>query len=222
MTYLSQRLFAEALGTACLLTSIVGSGIMAESLTKDVGVALLASTLVIGATLVVLITTLGPVSGAHFNPAVTFAFFIRKSIGWKEAGLYILVQIGAAFLGVYAAHFMFEQETLQLSDHARTGIGQWSSEVVATFGLVFVIFMSIRFRPEAAAWVVGLYITSACWYTASTSFANPAVTIARAFTNTFSGIDPSHTPAFIAAQFVGAALAVGCAVFLEPPEISDD
>ena len=207
-TDLSRRLAAEFGGTAMLLATVVGSGIMAERLAAgNIAVALLGNTIPTGAILVVLITSLGPVSGAHFNPAVTLAFLLRREIRVSTAFLYLLLQIMGAIFGTLIAHAMFEETVWQLSAHARTGPAQWLSEVVATFGLVGTIFAALRWRPDGVAWMVGLYITAAYWFTASTSFANPAVTIARALTDTFSGIRPIDAPAFIIAQFVGAALA---------------
>jgi len=205
---LPRRLVAEALGTGLLVATVVGSGIMADSLTEDVALALLGNTIPTGAILVVLITLLGPVSGAHFNPAVTFAFLLRRDIEAPTAGLYIIAQIVGGMLGTIVAHLMFEMAPVQLSETLRTGPSQWFAEVVATFGLVATIFAGIRFRADAVPWLVGLYITAAYWFTASTSFANPAVTIARALTDTFSGIRPLDVPGFILAQGAGAALAV--------------
>ncbi|MEM8797514.1 MAG: MIP/aquaporin family protein [Pseudomonadota bacterium] len=209
MYTLSQRLAAEVLGTAFLLATVIGSGIMADQLSGgNVAIALLGNTIPTGAILFVLITMLGPVSGAHFNPAVTFAFLMFRQIKAGEAGLYIAAQIVGGLIGMLAAHFMFELDLFQVSAKVRTGASQWGAEVIATFGLVVTIFGTIRARPEAVPAAVGLYITAAYWFTASTSFANPAVTIARSFTNTFSGIAPSDAPGFIIAQFVGAGLAV--------------
>ncbi len=205
---LSRRLAAEFGGTAMLLATVVGSGIMAERLAAgNIAVALLGNTIPTGAILVVLITSLGPVSGAHFNPAVTLAFLLRREIRVSTAFLYLLLQIMGAIFGTLIAHAMFEESVWQLSAHARTGPAQWLSEIVATFGLVGTIFAALRWRPDGVAWMVGLYITAAYWFTASTSFANPAVTIARALTDTFSGIRPIDAPAFIIAQCVGAVLA---------------
>ncbi|MBR9824609.1 MAG: aquaporin family protein [Alphaproteobacteria bacterium] len=216
-----KRLLAEAIGTAFLLIAVVGSGIMAETLTGDTALALLANAVATGAALVVLITTLGPISGAHFNPAVTLAMALRRRIEPAEAAAYILVQIGAGIVGVLLAHLMFETALLQVASTERTGPAQWSSEIIASFGLVFFIFLSVRYRPDAVSWVVGLYITGAYWFTASTSFANPAVTIARSLTDTFSGIAPVHAPAFILAQIIGAVLATGVAAYLAPDPKQD-
>jgi glycerol uptake facilitator-like aquaporin len=205
---LTRRLAAEALGTAGLLATVVGSGIMGESLAGgNVAIALLANAIATGAILVVLILVLGPVSGAHFNPAVTLAFVLRREISASHAGLYVCVQVVGGVLGVFAAHAMFDLAILQASATSRTGAPQWFAEAVATFGLVATILGTVRFRPEAVAYAVGLYITAGYWFTASTSFANPAVTLARALTDTFSGIQPAHAPGFIAAQLVGAVAA---------------
>ena len=205
---LPRRLVAEALGTALLVGTVVGSGIMADMLTQDVALALLGNTLPTGAILVVLITILGPISGAHFNPAVTLAFLLRRDIALPAAAAYVAAQIFGGILGSVIAHGMFDLTLLQASTTARTGTAQWFSEIIATFGLVGVILAGIRFKPEAVAWLVGLYITAAYWFTASTSFANPAVTIGRAFSDTFAGIHPADVLPFIAAQLVGAVIAV--------------
>jgi glycerol uptake facilitator-like aquaporin len=202
-----RRLAAEALGTLLLVCTVVGSGIMADRLTDDVALALLGNTIPTGAILVVLITILGPVSGAHFNPAVTVAFLMRREIEPGTALVYVAAQIAGGVLGAVVAHAMFELPLIQASLTARTGNAQWFAEFVAAFGLVFTIFASIRFRSDAVPWLVGLYITAAYWFTASTSFANPAVAIARGFTDTFSGIRPVDVPGFIAAELVGAVLA---------------
>ncbi|SON54979.1 Bacterial nodulin-like intrinsic protein [Hartmannibacter diazotrophicus] len=204
---LSRRLVAEALGTGLLVAAVVGSGIMAESLTGDTALALLANTIATGAILVVLISILGPISGAHFNPAVTLVFVLRKDLTAQDGAAYVLVQIIGGIAGTLAAHLMFALPVLQASEHVRSGGPQWFSEIVAAFGLVAVILSGIRFERTAVPWLVGLYITSAYWFTASTSFANPAVAIARAFTNTFSGIRPVDLPGFIVAQIIGAVLA---------------
>ena len=213
---LSRRLGAEAIGTAFLLAAVIGSGVMAETLTEDVALALLANTIATGAALVVLITTLGPVSGAHFNPAVTLAMALRGRIKPAEGALFVIAQLIGAMAGLYAAHAMFGLDLVQFSERARTGPSQWFSEAVATFGLVFFIFLAVRFRPQSVAMTVGLYITAAYWFTASTSFANPAVTVARSFTDTFSGIDPAHAPGFIAAQSAAAVLAALLAAWIAP------
>ncbi len=207
---LLRRLVAEALGTLLLLATVVGSGIMAENLAGgNDAIALIGNTLATGAILSVLITMLGPISGAHFNPAVTLAFLLRREIDAPPACAYIAVQLAGALAGVVLAHLMFELDVVQFSTKARTGAGQWLAEGVAAFGLVATILATVKARPGAVAAMVGLYISAGYWFTASTSFANPAVTVARAFTNTFSGIAPEHVPAFIAAQLAGAALATG-------------
>ena len=206
---LQQRLGSEFLGTALLLATVVGSGIMAENLASgNVAIALLGNTIPTGAILIVLILVFGPVSGAHFNPAVTLAFTLRREIEPGMAGMYVLAQVIGAIVGVVIAHGMFELDLLQASARARTGASQWFAEGVATFGLVVAILGALRWGTKVVAVSVGLYITAAYWFTASTSFANPAVTIGRTFTDTFSGIMPWHAPAFIAAQFAGAIIAV--------------
>ena len=191
-----------------LVGTVVGSGIMADNLSDDVAVSLLGNTIPTGAILVVLITILGPVSGAHFNPAVTFVFWLRRELDLGLAAAYIAAQVLGGICGSLIAHVMFELPVWQASTHVRTGSAQWVAEVVATFGLLASILAGIRFREAAVPWLVGLYITAAYWFTASTSFANPAVAIARSFTNTFSGIRPVDLPGFIAAEFIGAALAL--------------
>lgn len=205
---LSRRLVAEALGTLLLVCTVVGSGIMADQLTDDVALALLGNTLPTGAILVVLITLFGPISGAHFNPAVSFAFLLRREIGAGEASAYIIAQIAGGILGAVLAHGMFALDLVQTSTTIRTGNAQWLAEIVATFGLVGTILAGLRFNPGAIPWLVGLYITAAYWFTASTSFANPAVAISRSFTDTFSGIRPLDLPGFITAELIGAAIAV--------------
>jgi glycerol uptake facilitator-like aquaporin len=204
----ARRLVAEGLGTALLLAIVIGSGIMGERLAGgNVAIALLGNTLATGAGLVVLITIFGPLSGAHFNPAVSLVFAIRREIGWGTLAAYVPVQIVGGVLGVWLAHAMFAAPTWQVSTKLRDGPAQALAEFVATFGLVATILGSIRFRPQATPMAVGLYITSAYWFTASTSFANPAVTVARSLSNTFAGIAPSSAPAFIVAQLAGAAAA---------------
>ena len=206
---LARQLVAEALGTALLLATVVGSGIMAENLAGgNVAIALLGNTIPTGAILVVLIMVFGPVSGAHFNPAVTTAFLLRGEIAAMPATYYMLAQVSGAIVGVFAAHAMFDVDIVQASSTLRTGQAQWFAEGVATFGLVVAILGTLRFGTRTVAASVGLYITAAYWFTASTSFANPAVTIGRTLTDTFSGIYPAHAPAFIAAQIVGAIAAV--------------
>jgi glycerol uptake facilitator-like aquaporin len=206
---LSRRLAAEALGTGFLVTAVVGSGIMAEKLTTDAAVALLCNTIPTGAVLFVIITVFMPLSGAHFNPAVSFVMMLRGDLDRGAAAAYIAAQIVGGCLGTIAAHLMFDLTTLQLSLHARNGPPQWFAEFVATFGLLITILGCVRFKPDAIPAAVGLYITSAYWFTASTSFANPAVTIARSLSDTFAGIAPGDVPAFIAAQLLGAAVAAG-------------
>jgi glycerol uptake facilitator-like aquaporin len=203
----TRRLVGEALGTALLLAIVIGSGIMGERLAGgNVAIALLGNTIATGAGLVVLITVFGPLSGAHFNPAVTLVFAIRREIDWAMAMAYIVAQTGGAILGVWTAHAMFAEPILQVSTKLRDGPAQGFAEFIATFGLIATILGSIRFRPQATPLMVGLYITSAYWFTASTSFANPAVTIARAMSNTFAGIAPTSAPLFIAAQVAGAVV----------------
>ena len=202
-----RRLVAEALGTLLLVATVVGSGIMAERLAGgNMAVALLGNTLATGAILYVLITALGPVSGAHFNPAVTLVFALRRNLGWGTAAGFVLVQILGAIGGTMLAHAMFEVPLIQVSAHARSGPAQWLSEAVATFALVFTILATLRARPDAVALAVALVIVAGYWFTASTSFANPAVTIARSLTDSFSGIAPNDVAAFILAQTVGALL----------------
>lgn len=206
---LPQRLAAEAIGTGLLLATVVGSGIMAENLAGgNVAIALLGNTIPTGAILVVIILMFGPVSGGHFNPAVTAAFLMRRELGLSHAGLYIVVQCVGAVAGVWVAHAMFAVEILQFSTNVRTGSGQWFAEGVATFGLVLTIFGTLHWGTKIVAASVGLYITAAYWFTASTSFANPAVTVGRTLTDSFSGILPADAAAFVAAQFAGAAVAL--------------
>lgn len=205
---LSRRLVAEALGTALLLAVVVGSGIMGERLSGgNVAIALLANAIATGAGLYVLITMFGPISGAHFNPVVTAVAYASRQAGERDALLYVACQVAGAVLGVWAAHLMFDLSVLQLSQHARTGAAQWWSEVVATFGLLTVILYCVKHRPAAVPAAVACYITAAYWFTASTSFANPAVTLARSLTDTFAGIRPVDVMAFAVAQCVGAVLA---------------
>lgn len=214
---LGQRLLAEALGTAALLAVVVGSGIMGERLSGgNVAIALLANTLATGAALVVLILALGPISGAHLNPAVTLVELAGRRLPARDAALYLGAQVAGAVLGVWLAHAMFDVELWMLSTKVRAGPAQLLSEVVATFGLVLVIATVSRSRPTAVPLAVGLYISSAYWFTASTSFANPAVTLARSLTDTFAGIRPADVPGFVVAQAVGAALAVAAGRLLLP------
>jgi glycerol uptake facilitator-like aquaporin len=204
----ARALAAEGIGTAFLLATVIGSGIMAERLAGgNAAVALLGNTIPTGAILVVLILMFGPLSGAHFNPAVTLAFALRSQFPWNAVAPTIAVQIAGAILGAWAAHLMFDLPMLQLSTNIRSGGGQWFAEAVATFGLILTIFGCLARTPSAVAYAVGLYITAAYWFTASTSFANPAVTIARALSDTFAGIAPGSAPGFIAAQLAGALLA---------------
>ncbi len=205
---LPRRLTAEALGTALLVATVVGSGIMAESLTRDVALALLGNTLPTGAILVVLITILGPISGAHFNPAVTLIFALKRELTPRDALLYIVVQIAGGIVGTMMAHAMFALPLLDASLKMRTGGAQWLAESVAAFGLVATILAGVRFERSSVPWLVGLYITAAYWFTSSTSFANPAVAIARSMTNTFSGIRPTDLPGFMAAELCGAVAAL--------------
>ena len=206
-----RKLVAEFGGTMTLLATVIGSGIMAERLADgNMAIALLGNTIPTGAILFVLITILGPVSGAHFNPAVTLAFAVRREIGHRLAILILMAQVMGGLCGAMLAHVMFEMPVLQLSQNIRTGPAQWTSEFVATFGLLTVIFGGLRWRPDAIPTLVGLYITAAYWFTSSTSFANPAVTIARSFTDSFSGILPSHAPGFILAQLAAALVAPLC------------
>jgi glycerol uptake facilitator-like aquaporin len=205
---MARRLLGEALGTASLLATVVGSGIMAERLADgNVALALLANAIATGAMLVVLITIFGPISGAHFNPAVTLCFLIRREIGAPNALAYLAAQLVGAATGTWCAHLMFDLPILMLGGTVRAGVGQWVGEAVATFGLVAAILACVRSRPKAVAAVVGLYITAAYWFTSSTSFANPAVTVARMLTDSFAGIRPADVPAFIAAQLLGALAA---------------
>jgi glycerol uptake facilitator-like aquaporin len=214
---LARRATAEALGTGFLVAAVVGSGIMAETLTQDRALALLGNTLPTGAILVVLITVFGPISGAHFNPAVTLVFAALRWLSPRQAGLYITAQILGGIAGTVGAHAMFGQPLVQASAHMRTGSAQWLSEGIATFGLVAVILGGVRFDRAAIAWLVGLYITAAYWFTASTSFANPAVAIARSLTNSFSGIRSADLPAFIAAEIAGAFVAAAVMNWLLMP-----
>jgi glycerol uptake facilitator-like aquaporin len=204
----SRRLLAEGLGTALLVATVVGSGIMAERLAGgNVAIALLGNTIPTGAILVVLITILGPVSGAHFNPAVTLVFAGRGEMPWREVAPYIVVQCAGAVAGTVIAHLMFDMAPLSVGTMGRSGAGQWFGEFVATFALLLAILGGLRHAPQAVPWLVGLTITAAYWFTSSTSFANPAVTLARGFTTTFAGIAIDHVPGFVVAQLVGAAAA---------------
>ncbi len=207
---MSQRLWAEALGSFFLFATVVGSGIMAERLAGgNIAVALIGNTLATAAMLYVLISMLGPVSGAHFNPAVSLVARLRGDGSWKVLAATIAVQILAGIAGVWTVHAMFDVPLFQASTHIRTGAGQWLGEFVATFGLVMTILLTVRHRPDSVPQSVALYITAAYWFTSSTSFANPAITIARSLSDSFAGIAPSDAPAFIAAQFAGALAAHG-------------
>ena len=215
MNLAARRLAAEALGSAFLLTAVVGSGIMGERLAGgNIAIALLANTLATGAALAVLISIFGPVSGAHFNPAVTLFFALRREIAPRVALLYVAAQIAGALAGVLAAHAMFAVPILEVSQKLRDGPAQWWSEFVATFGLIATIAGAVRYAPNAAAYLVGLYITAAYWFTASTSFANPAVTLARGATDSFSGIAPHSIPGFVAAQLAAAVAGYVLAAWL--------
>jgi glycerol uptake facilitator-like aquaporin len=214
---MTQRLVAECIGTAMLLATVVGSGIMGEQLAGgNVAIALLANALATGAALVALILTFGAVSGAHFNPAVSFADATQGGLSFSEASAYAAAQVGGAVLGVLAAHLMFDQPLLSVSRHARAGFPQVFSEAIATFGLLAVIWGCARRRSAAVPFAVGAYITAAYWFTASTSFANPAVTIARALTDTFAGIRPTDVPGFIVGQAAGATAATALFRWLVP------
>ncbi|MCC6947674.1 MAG: aquaporin family protein [Bradyrhizobiaceae bacterium] len=211
---ISARIGAEFLGTLLLVAAVVGSGIMAERLTKDIAVALLANTFATAAILVVLITILAPVSGAHFNPAVSLVFALRRELPPRELALYIPAQVIGGIAGTALAHLMFDLAPLLPGLQPRNGATQWLSEIVATFALVLAILGGMRFRPDAVPWLVGLVIASAYWFTASTSFANPAVTLARGFTTTFSGIALGDVPGFVIAEFAGAFVAAAAALLL--------
>ena len=216
---MTRNLMAEALGSFFLFATVIGSGIMGEQLAGgNIAVALLGNTLATGAMLFVLITMLGPISGAHFNPAVTLVMVLRGDLRWTALAAYLPAQLVGGILGVWAAHLMFGQPVIQLSTHARTGIGQWAGEFIATFGLVLTILGTVRMRPAAVPASVALYITAAYWFTSSTSFANPAITIARSLSNTFAGIAPVDVPGFVLAQLAGALAAAGAARWLFPPE----
>ncbi|MGI8705295.1 MAG: aquaporin [Sphingomicrobium sp.] len=212
---LPRRLAAEAVASFFLFACVIGSGIMASNLSQgNDAVALLANTLATGAILFVLITMLGPISGAHMNPAVSLVAAARRELGWGDAGAFIAVQLAFGILGALAAHLMFDLPALQLSVKPRTGLGQWLGEGIATFGLILTILGTVRYRRSAVPAAVGLYISAAYWFTSSTSFANPAITVARSLSNTFAGIAPANVPSFIAAQLIGAALAAAMALFL--------
>ena len=221
---LRRRAVAEGLGTALLLATVIGSGIMGDKLAGgNVAIALLANTVATGASLVALILTFGPISGAHFNPAVTLADASQGGVPWREVPVYIVAQVAGAFAGVAMAHVMFEKPVFFASTHERSGIAQMVSEFVATFGLMAVIWGCVRRRPGAVPFAVGAYITAAYWFTSSTSFANPAVTIGRAASDTFAGIRPVDVPGFVLAQLVGAAAATATFRWLVPslPEVAE-
>ena len=215
---LSRRLAAEGVGTALLLAVVVGSGIMGERLAAgNAAIALLANSIATGCALWVLITIFGPISGAHFNPAVTLAFAATGEFAWRDVLPYVVAQLVAAFAGVAAAHLMFELPLFTASQHVRTGPSQWWSEVVATAGLLLTIWLGVRARPQWVGGLVAVYITGAYWFTASTSFANPAVTLARSATDTFSGIRPADVPWFVVAQLAGASIATAFTRWLTRP-----
>ena len=212
---LARRLAAEGVGAFFLFATVIGSGIMAENLSRgNEAVALLGNTIATGAILFVLITMFGPISGAHMNPAVSLVAASRRELAWSDAALYTFVQLAFGILGAWAAHLMFELPALQLSVKARSGLGQWIGEAIATFGLILTILGTVRHRPQWVPASVALYITAAYWFTSSTSFANPAITVARSLSDSFAGIAPENVPAFVAAQLVGAALAAILAKFL--------
>ncbi len=215
---LGRRLAAEGLGSFFLFATVIGSGIMAESLAGgNVAVALLANTLATGAILFVLITMLGPISGAHMNPAVSLVSAARRELRWSDAGFYILVQLAAGALGAWAAHLMFDQPILQVATKSRAGLGQWTGEFIATFGLIVTIIGTVRHRPQWVPASVGLYIMAAYWFTSSTSFANPAITVVRSLSDSFAGIAPADAPMFIVAQLAGAGLGAVVAALLFQP-----
>lgn len=219
---MARKLFAEWLGTFFLVAVVIGSGIMAERLADgNVALALLGNTIPTGAILVVIILVFGPISGAHFNPAVTLAFLLRRDIDSKTAGYYVIFQILGGISGAAVAHIMFELPLFEASTNIRSGMSHWVAEFVATFGLVATIFGCIKSRPEAVPYAVGLYITAGYWFTSSTSFANPAVTISRTMTNTFSGIAPENAAAFIVAQLIAAVVVVRVFGWLLEEKIAD-
>ncbi|WP_297585417.1 MIP/aquaporin family protein [Devosia sp.] len=222
MSSLARPLAAEFLGTAALVAAVVGSGIMADALTPDTALALLANTIATGAILVVLISAIGPISGAHFNPAVSMVFALRADISWRAALAYMAAQIAGGLAGVGVAHAMFDLPILQLSMATRTGTGQWLSEGIATFGLIAVILAGIKFERKGVPMLVGLYISAAYWFTASTSFANPAVTIARSLTDSFSGIRAQDLLGFVPAQIAGALAAAALMAWLLGSKTSNE
>ena len=215
---LARRVAAEGIGAFFLFACVIGSGIMAQNLSAgNDAVALLANTIATGAILFVLITVLGPISGAHMNPTVSLVAAARRELKWGDAAAYIVAQLAFGIVGAWAAHVMFGLPTLQLSVQARTGFGQWAGEYIATFGLILTILGTVRFRERWVPATVALYITAAYWFTSSTSFANPAITVARSLTNTFAGIAPHDVPFFIVAQLLGAASAAWLARVLFSP-----
>ena len=217
-TTLGRRIAAEGIGSFFLFACVIGSGIMAQNLSNgNDAIALLGNTLATGAMLFVLITMLGPISGAHMNPAVSLVAASRRELSWTDALAYIAAQFAFGILGAWAAHLMFDLPTLQLSEKTRSGLGQWTGEFIATFGLILTILGTVRYRREWVPASVALYITAAYWFTSSTSFANPAITVARSVTNTFAGIAPHDVPLFIAAQLLGAACAALTARMLFDP-----
>ena len=218
LPHFARRVAAEGLGAFFLVACVIGSGIMAQNLSGgNDAIALLGNTLATGAILFVLITMLGPISGAHMNPAVSLVAAARRELSWGDAAAYILAQFGFGILGAWAAHLMFGLPTLQLSVKARTGLGQWTGEFIATFGLILTIIGTVRFRERWVPATVALYITAAYWFTSSTSFANPAITVARSLTDTFAGIAPHDVLPFIVAQLLGAASAAAFARWLFDP-----
>ena len=219
----ARRLAAEAIGSFFLFAGVIGSGVMAEQLAGgNDAIALLANTIATGAILYVLIVALGPVSGAHFNPAVTLAFVVRREISWRLGMVYAAVQTVAGAAGAWAVHLMFNLPIMQFSTKARSGVGQWTGEFVATFGLVLTILALLRVRPGAIPSAVGLYITAAYWFTSSTSFANPAISIVRSLSDTFAGIAPADVPAFVLSQLAGALCAVVVAGWLYGNDTAED
>lgn len=219
---LVRRVLAEALGSAMLFATVVGSGIMAERLAGgNVAVALLGNTMATGAMLFVLITMLAPISGAHFNPAVTGIVALRGDLAWRDAAAYLAAQFLFGIAGVWMAHLMFDVPVIQISTHARIGIGQWAGEALATFGLILTIIGTVCHRPHQVAASVALYITAAYWFTSSTSFANPAITVARSLSDSFAGIAPENVPGFIIAQLAGALAGAFVARILFPTELID-
>ncbi|WP_255454640.1 MIP/aquaporin family protein [Parasphingopyxis sp. CP4] len=220
---LARRLAAEAVGSFFLFCVVIGSGIMGETLSGgNVAIALLGNTLATGAILFVIILIFAPLSGAHFNPAVTLVFLVRRELSVRDAILYVLAQLVGGIIGVWAAHLMFDLDILQFSTKARTGTGQWAGEAIATFGLLMTILGAVRYRPTWVAPAVGLYISAGYWFTSSTSFANPAITIARGLSDTFAGIAPADIGPFLIAQIFGALIAAGLGGWLFSQQTSPD